>query len=312
MRSRTFAAASAATAFTLAFTAPAPAPAAAIIFDSLNGAASFAATTIFGPPLAATFTTGASAVRVDVALSLSSIYLDGPSSGNSYTVSLDGGIPLSDLTFDPANGLMSPFGSFVQAWEPVIKSVTLPLTSLPSIPTIERYDQFSDVPLSPNSLYWIEVSTADSGEAAVAWGITNDVSGPGVAGNYLESDLTDDAFFLNKGVDPWPFDNAFQMEIAAAPELSTWLMMALGFAALCFFPVGREGLGPLDMGGGFAWGGGSACSRRIFRGLSGLPHNQTEPARTEASAGADSVDRRERRAMHGSAYRRFAHQAVAG
>ena len=131
---------------------------------------------------------------------------------------------------------MSPFGSFVQAWAPVIKSVTLRLTSLPSIPTVERYDQFSDIPLSPDLLYWIEVSTADSGEAAVAWEITRDVSGPGVAANYLESDLTDDAFFLNKGVDPWPFDNAFQMEIAAAPEPSTWLMMALGLAGLCFFP----------------------------------------------------------------------------
>ena len=78
MRSQMLATVWAATAFMLAFTAPAPA--AAIIFDSLNGAPSFAATTIFASPLAATFTTGASAVRVDVALSLSSIYLDGPSS----------------------------------------------------------------------------------------------------------------------------------------------------------------------------------------------------------------------------------------
>jgi hypothetical protein len=230
----------AAAAFTLAFTAPAPA--AAIIFDSLNGAASFAATTIFGSPLAATFTTGASAARVDVALSLSSIYLEGPYPGDSYTVSLDGGIPLSGLSFDPANGLMSPIGAFVQAWEPVIKSVTFPLTGLPSIPTVERYDQFSDVSLNPNSLYWIEVSTADSGDAAVAWGITGDVSGPGVAVNYLESDLTNEAFFLNKGVDPWPFDDAFQMEIEGTPEPSTWIMMALGFAGLCFFA--RRARGP--------------------------------------------------------------------
>src|SRR5579872_2315675 len=110
MRSRTLAAAGAATAFTLTFSAPAPA--ATIIFDSLDGAPSFAATTIFGPPLAATFTTGASTAGVEVALCLSSIYLGGPYFGDSYTVSLDGGIPLSDLTFDPVNGLMSPFGSF--------------------------------------------------------------------------------------------------------------------------------------------------------------------------------------------------------
>ena len=240
MRSRTLATGWAATAFTLAFTASAPA--AAIIFDSLNGATSFAATTIFGLPLAATFTTGASPVRVDVALSLSSIYLAGPHSDDSYTVSLDGGIPVSDLWFDSVNGLMSPFGSFVQAWGPVIKSVTFPLTSLPSIPAVERYDQFSDVSLNPDSLYWIEVSTADSGDAAVAWAITTDVSGPAVAANYLESDLTDNAFFLNKGVDPWPFDDAFRMEIAATPELSTWLMMVVGFAGLSC--LSRRARGP--------------------------------------------------------------------
>jgi len=234
MRSRTLATASAAAALMLALTAPAPA--AAIIFDSLNDPASFTASTLFGPPLAATFTTGGAGVEVDVALSLSSIDLEGPYSGGWYTVSLDGGIPLSDLWFDPANGLMSPFGSFVQASAPVIKSVTLPLTSLPSTATIERYDQFSDVPLKPNSLYWIEVSASGGGDGAVAWGITRDVSGPGVAANYLESDLTDEAFFLNKGVDPWPFDDAFRMEIEATPEPSTWLMMALGFAGLCFLP----------------------------------------------------------------------------
>jgi PEP-CTERM motif len=61
------------------------------------------------------------------------------------------------------------------------------------------------------------------------------VSGPGVASNYLESELTKGAFFLNKGVAPWPFDDALQMEVDAVPEPSTWLMMALGFAGFGFF-----------------------------------------------------------------------------
>src|SRR5262249_30137683 len=152
-------------------------------FDSLDGEYAFSATTIFGPPLAATFTTGTSAVRVDVALTLSSIYLDDASRGDTYTISLDGGIPLSDLSFDRVNGLMSVDG-FIQAWGKVIESVTLPLRSLAPVSTVQRYDQFSDVSLKPNSLYWIEVSTGDSGDGAVAWGITRDVSGPGVAGNY--------------------------------------------------------------------------------------------------------------------------------
>jgi hypothetical protein len=185
--------------------------------------------------LAATFTTGPSAVGVEVALSLSSIYLADPYPGDTYTVSLDGGIPLSDLSFDPINGLMYVNGSYVSFWEPVIKSVTFPLAGLPTTLTVERYDQFSGVLLAPNSLYWIEVSTEDSGDAAVAWAITRDVSGPGVATNYLESDLTNEAFFLNKGIAPWPFDDAFQMEIDAVPEASTWLMIALGFAGFGFF-----------------------------------------------------------------------------
>ncbi|HEY1780652.1 MAG TPA: PEP-CTERM sorting domain-containing protein [Roseiarcus sp.] len=232
MRSRTLLVASAVTAFTLSFASFASAR--AVIFDSLAGAYSFPASTIFGPPLAATFTTGASAVRVDIALSLSSIYLQAPSPGDTYTVSLDGGIPLSDLSFDPINGLMSVDGS-VRGWGSVIESVTLPLTSLRLDPTVERYDEFSGDWLNPNSLYWIEISTEDSGDAAVAWGITRDVSGPGVAGNYLESNLTNEAFFLNEGVDPWPSDDAFQMRVDAAPEPSTWLMMALGFAGLGIF-----------------------------------------------------------------------------
>ena len=232
MRSRTSVVALAMTAFTLAFASSVSAG--AVIFDSLDGAYSFPATTIFGPPLAATFTTGASAVHVDVALSLSSIYLQAPSPGETYTVSLDGGIPLSDLSFDPVSGLMSVDGP-VSASGSVIKSVTFPLNSLAGVPTVERYDEFSSEWLSPNSLYWIEVSTEDSGDAAVAWGITRDVSGPGVASNYLEADLTNEAFFLNEGVAPWPSDDAFQMRIDAAPEPSTWLMMALGFAGLGFF-----------------------------------------------------------------------------
>ena len=232
MRSRTLVMASAMTVFTLSFASSASAG--AVVFDSLDGAYSFPATTIFGPPLAATFTTGVSAVRVDVALSLSSIHLQDPSPGETYTVSLDGGIPLSDLSFDPINGLMS-LDSPVRAWGSVIESVTLPLASLPTGQTVERYGEFSGEWLNPNSLYWIEVSTEDHGDAAVAWGITRDVSGPGVASNYLEADLTNEAFFLNEGVYPWPSDDAFQMRIDAAPEPSTWLMMALGFAGLGFF-----------------------------------------------------------------------------
>ena len=64
------------------------------------------------------------------------------------------------------------------------------------------------------------------------WGTTDDLSGAGVANNYSAWSLTDDGFFFNKGVDPFPGDNALQMEIDVVPETSTWAMMALGFAGL--------------------------------------------------------------------------------
>ncbi len=153
--------------------------------------------------------------------------------GVKVTVSLDGGIPLSDLSFDPTNGLNYLNGSPVDFQGSVIKSVTFPVADLPAALTVERFDQFADVSLNPNSLYWIEIRA--NGESVVDWGMTNDVSGPGVAGNYLAWFGTNDGFFLNKGVQPFLADNALQMEVEAAPEPSTWVMMALGFAGLGFF-----------------------------------------------------------------------------
>lgn len=113
---------------------------------------------------------------------------------------------------------------------PAIKSVTFSVSGLPTVPKVERFDQFASVQLDPNSLYWIEVRV--NGDAVVEWGITAEVSGPGVASSYLAWDFTDDGFFLNKGVDPFPFDNALQMEVDSVPELSTWAMMLVGFAGI--------------------------------------------------------------------------------
>ena len=148
-------------------------------------------------------------------------------------MSLDGGIPLSDLSFDLIGGLDYANGSSVDFQGPVIKSLTFPLTSLPTAWTVKHYDRFASVVLNPNSLYWIEVSAhSASDESVIEWGTTADISGPGVASNYSAWSLTDDGFFLNKGIDPFPFDNALQMEVNAVPEPSTWAMMLLGFAGL--------------------------------------------------------------------------------
>src|ERR1700722_17875542 len=116
---------------------------------------------------------------------------------------------------------------------PVIESATFALTGLPTAWTVKHYDQFADVALNPNSLYWIEVSVQSaSDESVIEWGTTADISGPDVAGNYSAWSLTDDGFFRNKGIDPFAFDSALQMEVDVVPEPSTWGMMLVGFAGL--------------------------------------------------------------------------------
>jgi hypothetical protein len=95
---------------------------------------------------------------------------------------------------------------------------------------------FAGIPLKPDSLYWIDLTSTSSGfgDAFVSWSLTSDVSGVGVAENYNSSDATDFGFFLNRGVAPFAGNVAFQMEVSgtAVPELSTWTLMLLGFAGL--------------------------------------------------------------------------------
>jgi hypothetical protein len=205
-----------------------------VVFDSLGGADSgMAANTAIEPIMAATFKTGASPLHiVDVSLLLSTDMADG-GEGGSYSVSLDGGIPLSDLFFDPENGLSYLGGSPVDFEAPVIETVAgLPVSGLSTTPTVEHFDQFAGVALNPNSLYWMEVRV--DGRSIVEWEITDDVSGPGVVGNYFAWFGTNNGFFLNNGVQPFPGNQALQMEIAAAPEPATWAMMLVGFASLGF------------------------------------------------------------------------------
>jgi PEP-CTERM motif len=233
MQSATKVTAGVATLFALVVSAS-PAWATSVIFDSLDGVTgSSAYAGGIDPMMSGTFNTGATHVSVDVTLLLKDGFPQDGAAGDTYTVSLDGGIPLSDLSFDPIGGLDYANGSSVDLQGPVIKSVTLPVASLPAVWTVKRYDQFDDIVLNPNSLYWIEVSVGSAnGESVVEWGITADVSGPDVANNYLAWFNTNDGFFLNKGIDPFPFDNALQMEVDAVPEPSTWAMMLLGFAGI--------------------------------------------------------------------------------
>jgi len=210
------------------------ASAGSVLFDSLGGVISSGAYAGWiDPVISGTFHTEAAPAHVDIALLLRDYFPEFDEPGDTYTVSLDGGIPLSDLSFDPIGGLNYADGSSVDFQGPVIESATFALTGLPTAWTVKHYDQFASVALNPNSLYWIEVSVhSASEESVIEWGTTADISGPDVAGNYSAWSLTDDGFFRNKGIDPFAFDSALQMEVDVVPEPSTWGMMLVGFAGL--------------------------------------------------------------------------------
>jgi hypothetical protein len=242
MRFRTFFAACAAAFLSLSAFAR-TASAGGVLFDSLDGVISSGAYAGWiDPVISGTFDTEATPVRVDVALSLRDYFPEFAEPGDTYTVSLDGGIPLFDLSFDPIVGLNYSNGSPVDFQGPVIKSVTFPLTSLPTALTVKRYDQFASIVLNPNSLYWIEVSVQSAdGDSVIEWGTTADISGPGVASNYSAWSLSDNGFFLNKGIDPFPFVSALRMGVSAVPEPSTWAMILAGFAGLGIAGYRRRG-----------------------------------------------------------------------
>ena len=195
---------------------------AAVLFNSLESLNAGAFST---PAVDATFSTGASSFRAtDIALLLSIGIA--PPVDETFTVSLEGGVPLADISFDPVLGLnVGPGG-------PILAAVTLPASDLSAGLAIEHFNQFVGVTLQPNSLYWIDVAISDFDDNPVNWGYTTDVSGVGVAENYNSSNATDFTFFRNQGVPPFAFNLAFQMEVSgvATPEPSTWAMIVIGFA----------------------------------------------------------------------------------
>jgi hypothetical protein len=187
-------------------------------------------------PLDATFATGASTFRAtDIALLLNQPFF---LPGDTFTVSLHGGVPLANVMFDPFVGLnVNPVGG------PVLGSVTLPISDLSTSLSAEDFTQFASIPLQPNSLYWIDLNISEqsmSDGASVGWGTTSDNSGPGVSAGYNSSNGTDYFFFPNNygGV----VSEAFQMKVSgvATPEPSTWALMLAGFAGLGFLAHRRR------------------------------------------------------------------------
>jgi hypothetical protein len=196
-----------------------------VLFDSLESSNTGTFST---PAIDATFSTGASSFRAtDIGLLLGLVGTVPPFEG-TFTVSLEGGVPLADVSFDPVLGLnVGPGG-------PALATATLPLSDLSPSLAVEHINQFAGVTLNANSLYWIDVEQNDFNNSAVNWGVTSDVSGVGVADNYNSSIATDFTFFRNQGVPPFAFNVAFQMEVngVATPEPSTWALMLMGLTGL--------------------------------------------------------------------------------
>jgi hypothetical protein len=205
-----------------------------VLFDSLDSENSGI---VGSPALAAefdaSFQTGASPVRVsDIALSLNSIF---SRPGDTFTVSIFGGVPLADVEFIPALGLNVGPG---ETGGPALASVTLPISDLSPNLTVEHFSQFDGLQLQANTFYWIDLtgsSQSPGDQASLGWGVTDDDSGPGVAEGYNSSQITDFGFFPNAPTPP-PNNGGpiFQMEVsaAAAPEPSTWTLMLMGLAGL--------------------------------------------------------------------------------
>jgi hypothetical protein len=224
-RARTVSACAAASL--MAFSASARAE---VLFDSLHSPNTAVMAGVmagdFSLAFDATFATGASTFHAtDIALLLSQSFT---LPGDTFIVSLEGGVPLADVTFDPGFGLsVTPGG-------PVLDSVTLPISDLSTSLMAEHFNQFATIALKPNSLYWIDLNLSDQASidgASVGWGTTDDNSGPGVAAGYNSSNATDHEFFPNNR----DFgEQAFQMEVSgtAVPESSTWALMLAGFAGL--------------------------------------------------------------------------------
>ncbi|HEX4182243.1 MAG TPA: choice-of-anchor R domain-containing protein [Caulobacteraceae bacterium] len=163
----------------------------------------------FGP-LADSFSTGASAVKLtDISVLVSG---GNASSSAAWTLSV-----LADDGTQPGAALAS-----------YILSDSV-LSSVGSVVTVA-----TSLTLSADTRYWVELSENDP--STVEWLWTRDVSGVGVANEFLSN---------TGGV----FDNAdgapYQMEVSAGavPEPAAWAMMLVGFGGLGAAVRRRRGRG---------------------------------------------------------------------
>jgi hypothetical protein len=176
---------------------------AAVLYDNLSATSGESESTgvLYGTgPLYDSFSTGTSSFDfVDVTLALTGNPRDGGSWGAALLVD-DSGAP----------------GSAIYSWNYPDSILTLSGTMTLG----------ASVLLNPDSRYWIVVVSLDSLlPTEVQWSYSKDISGVGVAGEYW----ADDGGQYSNGSGHGPFQMA-----VATPEPSTWAMLLLGFAGVCF------------------------------------------------------------------------------
>jgi len=160
-------------------------------------------------PLANSFSTGSSAMD----LTSLTVILEGTPSDGTTTAYL-----LSDSSTSPGD-ILETIGTFSEA----------DLSSEPALYTLA-----TSYILSPDSRYWIELTSDDN---SAGWQWTSDASGVGVAGEFFAS-------FQGSGM--WNvFTNAngpYQMEVegTAVPEPSALLLLLLGVGTLVWFSARRR------------------------------------------------------------------------
>ena len=163
-------------------------------------------------PLADSFSTGASSFD----FASLTVLLDGTSSTGTITAYL-----LADSSTSPG-AVLDTIGEISE-------------TGLDATPT--EYTLDTSIALNPDTRYWIELTSTDND---ASWSYSYDVSGPGVASEYLSNYQGTGSPIVFDNDAPIPDGGPYQMEVsgtslASVPEPSTIsLLLVAGMAGLAF------------------------------------------------------------------------------
>ena len=187
-----------------------------ILFDELNAANSGSDGVTLSGPLGESFSTGASAVSLtDVMVKLNIPQNNSELGDNALTRRRAGsaGSALLKPAASSGGGLVTIAlfsNNGLRPGTQVAQLGTVPDTSLPPSGTLRNFDipVNPPIPLTPNTRYWIMVTSSNDSIAGFAW--TADTSGIGSPAN--------EYYFLNSGVysNVGQFNGPYQIQVTAA------------------------------------------------------------------------------------------------